>query len=126
MSNNTKKITKALIAAIAAITILFAVSSCSAPEKIDTANVTSVIDVRTPEEFAAGHLTGALNIDIEGADFSGAVSSLDKAGNYVLYCRSGRRAGIALETMKSLGFSNVENAGGLDEAASATGLQIIQ
>ncbi|MEO0023625.1 MAG: hypothetical protein RL196_66 [Actinomycetota bacterium] len=126
MSHATKRITKALFAAFAAITILFAVSACAAPEKIDMANVTSVIDVRTPEEFAAGHLDGAINIDVDGADFAGAVSALDKAGTYVLYCRSGHRAGIALDTMTSLGFTNLTNAGGIDAAASATGLSIVQ
>jgi rhodanese-related sulfurtransferase len=122
----TTKLAKGVAAMIVAITLLFAVTSCSTTQKIDMTAVTSVIDVRTPEEFAAGHLTGALNIDIEGADFSGAVSSLDKTDTYVLYCRSGRRAGIALETMKSLGFTNLENAGGLDEAAVATGLAITE
>ena len=126
MPQTTKRITKALFAAVAAITILFAVSACAAPEKLDMTNVTAVIDVRTPEEFAAGHLEGAMNIDVEGADFAGAVSTLDKAGTYVLYCHSGRRAGMALETMTNLGFTNLTNAGGIDAAASATGLAVVQ
>ena len=126
MPQTTKRITKALFAAAAAITILFAVSACAAPEKLDMTNVTAVIDVRTPEEFAAGHLEGAMNIDVEGADFAGAVSTLDKAGTYVLYCHSGRRAGMALETMTNLGFTNLTNAGGIDAAASATGLAVVQ
>jgi rhodanese-related sulfurtransferase len=88
--------------------------------------VTAVIDVRTPDEFASGHLAGALNIDVEGADFAGAIASLDKTGTYVLYCRSGHRAGIALDTMKSLGFTNLTNAGAIADASTATGLAIVQ
>ena len=120
------KFAKGLAAMVAATALLFAVTRCSTTQKIDMTAVTSVIDVRTPEEFAAGHLTGALNIDVQGADFEGAVSSLDKAGTYIVYCRSGNRSGIAIETMKGLGFSNLENAGGLEEAAATTGLAIIQ
>jgi rhodanese-related sulfurtransferase len=48
------------------------------------------------------------------------------AGTYVVYCHSGRRAGIALEQMTDMGFKNVTNVGGLDAAATATGLPIVQ
>ena len=121
-----KKIAKTLIAIVASVTLLFAVAACSTTDKIDMSKVSTVIDVRTPDEFAAGHLQGAINIDVESADFEGQVSSLDKAGVYVLYCHSGRRAGIALDTMKGLGFTNLTNAGGIDEASASTGLAIVQ
>jgi rhodanese-related sulfurtransferase len=88
--------------------------------------VTSVIDVRTADEYAAGHLQGAINIDVEGSDFATEVGKLDTAGTYVLYCHSGRRAGIALDQMTGMGFKNVTNLGGLDAAATATGLPIVQ
>ena len=126
MSRISNKFIKAAVAAVAAIALLFSVTACTTSEKIDMTAVTSVIDVRTADEFAAGHLEGALNIDIDGPDFAGAVANLDKAGNYVLYCHSGRRAGIALETMTGLGFTHLTNAGGLDAAATATGLAIVQ
>jgi phage shock protein E len=126
MSKGTKKFSQALFAVVAAATILFAVAACSNTQKIDMTKVTAVIDVRTADEFASGHLAGALNIDVEGADFAGAVASLDKAGTYVLYCRSGHRAGIALDTMKSLGFTKLTNAGAIADASTATGLAIVQ
>jgi phage shock protein E len=127
MSSAKNKFAKTAIAAIAAIGLLFAITACAPTAKpLDMTKVTAVIDVRTPDEFAAGHLERAINIDVEGADFAGAVSSLDKAGTYVLYCHSGRRAGIALDTMTGLGFKNLTNAGGIEDAAKATGLAIVQ
>lgn len=75
-----------------------------------------VIDVRTPQEFAAGHVDGAINIEY------GAIGQqISKAGvtaddKVILYCQSGRRSGIALNTLKSMGFSKAENAGGLEQA----------
>ena len=126
MRDTLKKLAKAILAALAAITLLFTMTACAPSAKIDITKVTSIIDVRTPTEFAGGHLQGAVNIDVEGADFVATVSKLDRVGNYVLYCHSGRRAGIALDAMKTLGFSKLTNAGGIDAAASATGLKIVK
>lgn len=85
----------------------------------------TLIDVRTAEEFTSGHLEGATNIDISAPDFAEKIASLDKSASYTLYCRSGRRAGQALEIMKAQGFEKVSNAGGLEEAASALGLDVV-
>ena len=78
-----------------------------------------VIDVRTPEEFAAGHLAGARNIDVSAADFHARVGELDQDATYVLYCRSGSRAGAAADMMADMGFTDVVNAGGFDSLAAA-------
>ena len=78
-----------------------------------------VIDVRTPEEFATGHLRGATNIDVQAADFHERVGDLDKDASYVLYCRSGSRAGAAADMMLDMGFTDVVNAGGYDTLAAA-------
>ncbi len=75
----------------------------------------SVIDVRTPEEFDAGHLEGAANIDVEADDFADRISELPRDGSYVLYCASGRRATGAVEQMTGLGFTDVVNGGGYDD-----------
>lgn len=83
-----------------------------------------IIDVRTPQEFAAGHLEGAQNFDIKSPDFEKNLSSLDKSGTYYLYCRSGARAGAAAQIMQQAGFKTVTNLGGLDEAAQALNLEI--
>ncbi len=75
-----------------------------------------VIDVRTPQEFQSGHVEGALNLphDSIGRDIFKAKVSKDD--HVVLYCRSGRRSDLALGTLKGLGFSNVENYGGFEQA----------
>lgn len=79
----------------------------------------AVIDVRTPEEFATGHLKGAANIDVQAADFHERVGRLDPDTTYVLYCRSGSRAGAAAQMMTDMGFTDVVNAGGYDNLAAA-------
>ena len=88
--------------------------------------VDQVIDVRTADEYAAGHLEGAVNIDVEAGNFDAAIAQLDKDKTYLVYCRSGRRSAIAKENMHTAGFHNVIDAGGLDAAANTTGLAIVQ
>jgi rhodanese-related sulfurtransferase len=86
-----------------------------------------ILDVRTPEEVAAGYLEGALFADFNGADFVGEIAALDRAANYVLYCRSGGRVSNAIPLMQSLGFTGeLVNLGGLEDAATATGIAIVQ
>ena len=106
-------------------TLLVSASGCSS-EKVDATTATAIIDVRTPAEFASGHLQGAVNFDIEGGNFASQVATLDKNGTYLLYCHSGRRAGIALEQMLGMGFTKVTNLGGLEDAAAVTSLAIVQ
>lgn len=75
------------------------------------------VDVRTPEEFDAGHLEGATNIDVQEADFEERVAELPREASYVVYCATGRRATGAVETMRELGFTDVVNGGGYDDLA---------
>jgi phage shock protein E len=78
------------------------------------ASGTVVLDVRTPAEYASGHLPQAQNIDIEGSDFGTRIAGLDKTVNYAVYCRSGNRSGTALEQMSAAGFAHVYDlAGGI-------------
>jgi phage shock protein E len=86
---------------------------------------TVVIDVRTPDEFAAGHLEGAVNIDLQAPDFEARIGELDPAGSYVVYCRSGNRSGIAVDRMIELGISDAVNVGSLQSAAEFTSLDIV-
>lgn len=88
--------------------------------------VTAIIDVRTPEEFAEGHLEGAVNINWQDPTFIEQVSVLDKNGTYVIYCRSGNRSAQAVDTMESIGFTNLTDAGGYLNASNATGLPLVQ
>jgi phage shock protein E len=73
---------------------------------------TVIVDVRTPAEYAAGHIAGAINIDVESADFSSQIAALDTTKTYALYCHSGRRSGIAITTMQQAGFKNVYDLNG--------------
>lgn len=70
------------------------------------------IDVRTAGEFNAGHLDGALHIpyDVIGDQITSAIP--DKDAEIHVYCRTGRRSGIALKTLEGMGYTNVVNEGG--------------
>ena len=124
-TNSLPRFVAAVFAAVAAIGLMVGLSGCS-PQTVDMETVTAVIDVRTPEEVATGHLEGAVIIDWNSPTFADEVSKLDPAGTYVIYCRSGNRAGQAIEAMKEMGFANLTNAGSLAEAAEQTGLAIVQ
>jgi rhodanese-related sulfurtransferase len=79
-----------------------------------------VIDVRTPEEFAAGHIKGAKNIDFTTADFKAKLSELDRGVTYLMHCQSGGRSGNAMPVFERLKFESVIhlNTGFLDWADS--------
>jgi len=66
----------------------------------------TVIDVRTPAEFAEGHLPGAVNIDVSDAGFEAAVAELDPEGEYAVYCRSGNRSRAAIDLMTGAGVAS--------------------
>ncbi len=121
------KFFKLLVASVIAIFAMSSLTACSNSEPIDMTTIAAVIDVRTPDEFASGHLDGALNIDIQGPTFATEIGALDKTANYVIYCRSGNRAGQAVTYMQDNGFIGVlTNAGSVDEASSATGIAVVQ
>jgi|JRYD01.1.fsa_nt_gb rhodanese-related sulfurtransferase len=71
-----------------------------------------ILDVRTPEEFAAGHIPGAINIPVGeiGARLAELEASRDKT--IVAYCRSGRRAGVALKALHEAGFTKLSHLAG--------------
>ena len=76
-----------------------------------------LIDVRSAEEFKTGYIKGAINIPhTEIAEKISAVAK-DKSTPLYLYCRSGRRVGIAMETLTALGYTEMVNLGGAEEAA---------
>jgi len=66
-----------------------------------------ILDIRTPEEFAAGHIAGAINIDYYASDFEALLGDLDLDVPYVMYCNSGNRSSNALALMDSIGFAEV-------------------
>tara|TARA_R110002167_G_scaffold242290_1_gene447611 strand:- start:24824 stop:25201 length:378 start_codon:yes stop_codon:yes gene_type:complete len=86
-------------------------------EKIDRG--VTLIDVRTAEEFAAGHIEGAINIPFENIVPELAKRNIAKDAEVVLYCRSGNRSGVAQQSLIKQGYSNTYNAGGFDSLISA-------
>jgi phage shock protein E len=94
-------------------------------EVVQTAG-TQVIDVRTPAEFAAGHLQGATNIDVESATFADQIAALDRTGTYAVYCRSGNRSRTATQQMADAGFSTLYDLDGGLTAWTAAGLPVVQ
>jgi rhodanese-related sulfurtransferase len=84
------------------------------------------LDVRTPGEFAEGHIEGARLIDFQSGNFENEIATLDKNATYAVYCRSGNRSGQAVKVMQDAGFTNVFNMnGGVIEWANA-GLPLVR
>ena len=78
----------------------------------------SIVDVRTPAEFAGQHFPGAINIPLgEVANKINEIKALQKP--VVAYCRSGRRSAIATAILKQSGLTEVLNGGGLDDMLQA-------
>ncbi len=67
---------------------------------------TTIVDVRTPQEYAQGHLPGAVNVDVSSPDFAARLATLDPRAPYAVYCHSGNRSGVAVATMAEQGFTN--------------------
>ncbi len=107
------------------LTALFGLTACSSAAPAELPAGTVVVDVRTPDEYASGHLDGAINVDVQSADFDSQISALPKDGAYVVYCRSGSRSSAAAARMADLGFGQVTDAGALSAAAGSTGLAIV-
>ena len=66
-----------------------------------------VLDVRTPEEFAKGHIAGAKNVDFKAADFAEKVAALDKSKTYLVHCAAGGRSSKTLDVMKDKNFGAI-------------------
>jgi len=77
-------------------------------------NGTLVIDVRSAEEFAGGHLEGAVNIEWDRYDDLIAAIGDDKQRQVVFYCRTGNRVGKSIKELESMGYTNIFNATGLE------------
>lgn len=117
----------------AALLITSCSSASSSVEKknaagfIEAANQSGVviIDVRTPAEFAEGHLPKALNIDFQSGNFEQEIESLDKTVTYAVYCRSGNRSSQATAIMAKAGFTNIYDLQGGVADLQAAGAQIV-
>ena len=84
-----------------------------------------VLDIRTPEEYAAGIIDGAVNIDFYATDFADQLDALDKDAEYVVYCRSDNRSGQAMDVFADLGFETVTEIDGGIVAWYESGLPVV-
>jgi phage shock protein E len=84
-----------------------------------------ILDVRTPEEFAEGHIDGAVLVDFYDADFADQLAALDPDVPYLVYCRSGNRSGQTLPLMQQLGFGSAVDVGGGILAWADAGLPVV-
>ena len=72
-----------------------------------------LVDVRTPEEYAEGHIPGAVNMNVQDAAFDQQLATLDKTRPVALYCRSGRRSKLAATRAAKVGYKVTELNGGI-------------
>lgn len=85
-----------------------------------------IIDVRTPEEFADGHIAGAVNIPVQSPDFAARIGRLDPAGTYAVYCRSGNRSEPAVDAMKNAGITNIYELSSGTKGWSSAGQPLVR
>jgi len=119
---------KKILTAIALVFgVTLGVAACApAAEPVGLVEGTIIIDVRTPAEYATGHLDGALNIDVQSADFAAQISELDPSQPYFIYCRSGNRSGQAISKMANMGFGLMINGGSVQEATNYSGIPVVK
>lgn len=86
----------------------------------------TVVDVRTPEEFAEGHIDGAQLVDFYSDTFADQIATLDPEQEYLVYCRSGNRSGQTIELMRDLGFDRVWDLDGGVLAYGDAGLPLVR
>lgn len=90
----------------AAQTVQTSLSAVSFAEKMKAKDAL-IIDVRTPEEFAKGHLSKAINIDWNGDDFDAQIAKIDRSARVFIYCLSGARSASAAGSMRNQGFKTI-------------------
>ena len=98
------------------------VAPTQAAEIIDTyeGDGFTLIDVRTPGEYAAGFIEGAINIDFYEPSFASEIGALDRDERYFVYCRSGNRSASTMDLMEQLGFTDVHHLdGGINDWIAA-------
>lgn len=91
--------------------ILITLETSQIAEEIQAPN-TTIIDVRTPEEYNSGHIPGAINIDYSSEEFESLIGDIDRDTKLVIYCAAGGRSGSALDKMDLMGFNHVFNLEG--------------
>ncbi|OGO20136.1 MAG: sulfurtransferase [Chloroflexi bacterium RBG_16_50_11] len=85
-----------------------------------------IIDVRTPEEYAAGHIESAVLVNYNSADFQEEISKFNKEKTYLIYCRTGNRSSGARDIMKELGFREIYHMDGGITEWQAQGFPVVK
>ncbi|WP_159437469.1 rhodanese-like domain-containing protein [Hymenobacter daecheongensis] len=88
------------------------VADLATTQKLAKQRQVVILDVRTPAEYATGHLRHAQNLDVKAPDFATKAARLDTTKTYLLYCASGNRSGQAAAILQAQGFRKVVNGGG--------------
>ncbi len=78
-----------------------------AVERMKKSSQIIVVDIRTPEEFAKGHIKKAINVNMNDKSFAKKLTKLDRTKTYLMHCRSGGRSTASLPVWNRLGFKNV-------------------
>jgi phage shock protein E len=76
-----------------------------------------ILDVRTPEEYAAGHVAGTVHIPLDQLEQRWQELAQYRDQPIIVYCRTGRRSAAAIDLLATKGFSRLENGGGLSQMA---------
>lgn len=116
---------KIFVAIALAFGLTLGATACASGGSYEVTDATVIIDVRTPAEFAGGHLVGAVNIDVQSPDFRDRVMALDTDAEYFIYCRSGNRSAQAISQMSQMGFTDMTNGGSVAQASSRSGVSVI-
>lgn len=109
-----------LAAILAAVALMLAVPACGVSEHAPAtatddartlvANGALLLDVRTPSEFASGHIDGAVNIPVQ--ELERRIAEIhDRRRPIVVYCQSGRRSAAATQMLRSAGYAEVHDLG---------------
>ena len=111
-SSHIWRLIVALLAGFSLVSLVACAGDSGSTESTTLKDATpTIIDVRSREEFAAGHLEGAINLDYEGGTLEAELGSLDQDVAYIVYCQSGRRSALATTLMKDAGFTSVTDLG---------------
>jgi rhodanese-related sulfurtransferase len=125
-----------LLVGLAAFTLVALAQACTKAPPVESTSVAElaeriragtaplILDVRTPEEFAAGHIPGAVNIPYDQLESRLAELPAEPDTEIVVHCKSGHRAGIAEETLSRAGYENLEDLKGHWQAWSAADLPV--
>ena len=108
-----------------ALVAVFGLAACGSSDPVVVTDDVVIIDVRTPAEYAEGHLEGAVNIDVSAPGFAEAIADLAADGEYIVYCRSGNRSAQAAAIMRDQGLENITDLGSLENASTSTGLVVV-